>query len=61
MFQTLFRLSDTALTVLLSFLALFFHTVSRTFNSLPDSFLSKLPRNIRAARHLLSTNGRNEK
>lgn len=52
MFQTLFRLSDTAVTVLLAFLALFFQTVSRTFNSLPDSFLSRLPNNIRAARQL---------
>ena len=52
MFQTLFRLSDTAVSVLLSFLALFFRTVNRTFNSLPESFLSNLPSNIRAARRL---------
>lgn len=58
MFQTLFRLSDTALTVLLSFLALFFRTISRTFNSPLHSFLSKLPSNIRAARQLATSGGK---
>ena len=58
MFQTLFRLSDTALTVLLSFLSLFFKTVSNTFKSIPDTFLLQLPRNVRAARKI--ANRRNE-
>ena len=59
MFQTLFRLSDTALNVLLSFFALFFQTVSRSFNFIPDTFLSNLPTNIRAARHLANRKNHN--
>jgi len=42
-FQTLFRLSDTAINVLFSFFALFFGTLARTMPAIPQSFISKLP------------------
>ena len=51
MFQTLFRLSDVALKVLLVFLRTFFELLAHGFN-LPrlQAFATKLPRSIRAAR-----------
>ena len=55
MFQTLFKLSDTALTVLLTFLAMFFQTIGDTLKHNPVSFTSHLPRNVRAARLLATT------
>ena len=55
MFQTIFKLSDTAISVLLLFFSMFFKTVTHHFKLLiPESFLSKLPQNIRAARALAS-------
>ena len=50
MFQSLFRLSDTALSVLLTFLAMFFSTLSNTIATIPQAFISNLPRNVRSAR-----------
>lgn len=52
MFQTLFRLSDTALNVLISFFAMFLKTLSQSFMAIPQSFLAKLPLNLRAARSI---------
>ena len=56
MFQTLFRLSDTALNVLLSFFAMFFCSLSRISLVFPQAFLDGLPRNVKAARNLASSN-----
>ena len=42
-FQTLFRLSDTAINMLFSFFALLFGTLARTVPAIPQSFISKLP------------------
>ena len=50
MFQSLFRLSDTALSVLLKFLAMFFRSLGRMVGSLPGSFLDSIPDNIGSAR-----------
>lgn len=50
MFQTLFKLSDTAMNVLFSFFALFFATIARTMPALSHSFISKLPGTKNAAR-----------
>ena len=47
MFQSLFRLSDTALSVLLTFLAMFFSTLS---NTIAQTFISNMPRNVLSAR-----------
>ena len=52
MFQSLFRLSDTAVNILLSFLALFFQMVARKMHYI-GNFLEYLPRNLRAARQLI--------
>ena len=48
MFQSLFRLSDTALNTLLTFLAMFFRTLSKRFVASPQSFISRLPLNMRS-------------
>ena len=53
MFQTLFRLSDTALNVLITFFTMFLKTPSQKFAATPHSFLSKLPSNLRAARSVV--------
>ena len=52
MFQSLFRLSDTAVSVLLSFLALFFQMVAQKLDHI-GNFLRSLPRNLHAARQLI--------
>ena len=52
MFQTLFRLSDTAINTLMTFFAMFFKTLSQRFQAFPQSFISNVPFNIRAARKL---------
>ena len=60
MFQTLFRLSDVALKVLLVFLATFIALLAHSFN-LPrlQAFAAKLPRGIHSARNHVSST-RNE-
>ena len=50
MFQSLFRLSDAALTTLFTFLAKFFSVLNRTVGQLPEALISKLPRNVQSAR-----------
>lgn len=52
MFQTLFRLSDNALDVLLRFLAMFFKSLQRKVPSIPTSFIGALPSSIYSARKL---------
>ena len=49
MFQALFRLSDTAMNVLFTFFAMFFATLVEHVPSLPQSFVSNLPKTKRAA------------
>ena len=50
MFQTLFRLSDNALDVLLRFLAMFFRSLGQRVTALPTSFIDALPSSIHSAR-----------
>ena len=52
MFQSLFQLSDTAVNVLLSFLALFFQMVAWKMDHI-GNFQGSLPRNLRAAHQLI--------
>ena len=47
MFQSLFWLSDTALNV---FLVFFFSTLGSTVATIPQAFVSNLPRHVRSAR-----------
>ena len=54
MFQTVFKLSDTALSVLLQFIAMFFKTVSHKLKLNSDDFVLQIPHNIRAARKIAS-------
>ena len=56
MFQSLFRLSDTALTILLKFFAMFFSTLSKTVVSLPEVLLRRLPRSVHDAREFAGSN-----
>lgn len=49
-FQTLFRLSDNALDVLLRFLAMFFRSLGQRVTALPTSFIDALPSSIHSAR-----------
>lgn len=58
MFQTLFRLSDTALNILMKFLVMFFTTLSKQFNAIPQSFISILPGSLHSARQV--QNSRNK-
>lgn len=52
MFQTLFQLSDKAMTVLFSFFSIF-RTLCRSFPGFAESFVSNAPHNIHAARKVL--------
>lgn len=52
MFQTLFRLSDNALDVLLRFLAMFFKSFGERVAPLPSSFVDALPSSIYSARKM---------
>ena len=52
MFQTLFRLSDNALDVLLHFLAMFFKSLGKWVAPLPSSFVNGLPSSIYSARKM---------
>ncbi len=56
MFQTLFRVSDTAMNVLLKFLSMFFLSVGRRVSSLPANFTSALPDSLYSARKFSSSN-----
>ena len=60
MFQTVFKLSDAAISILFLFILMFFKTISRTLQAIPESFLVILPQNIRSARLIVSggTQGR---
>lgn len=49
MFQTIFRLSDNALDVLLKFLSMFFKTLGKV-SQLPEHFVQSLPSSIYSAR-----------
>jgi len=49
-FQTLFRLSDNALDVLLRFLAMFFRSLGQRVTALPTSFIDAFPSSIHSAR-----------
>lgn len=51
MFQSIFRLSDHALDVLLKFLTMFFQSLDK-ISSLPQSFLEHLPSSIYTARKM---------
>ena len=53
MFQTLFRLSDTALDVLLKFMKMFFKTLQHQFSAFPKTFTDVIPDNIKSARNTL--------
>ncbi len=50
MFQTLFHISDTALNLLLKFMAMFFMTLQQKFNAFPQVFLEMFPRNVETVR-----------
>ena len=52
MFQSLFRLSDAALNVLLVFFSMFFTTLSHNIAVIPQAFVSNLPRNVQSARNI---------
>ena len=52
MFQSLFRLSDNALNVLLVFFSMFFSSLSKIVANFPKAFLSNLPRNVKCTRML---------
>ena len=54
MFQTIFKLSDTAVSALLVFFATFLQTMNQTLQVIPNYFISKLPRNVHSARILAS-------
>ena len=56
MFQTLFRVSDTAMNILLKFLSMFFLSVGRRVSSLPANFTSALPDSLYSARKISSSN-----
>ena len=59
MFQTLFRVSDAALNVLLSFFMLFLQKIAQIFHCEKlEDFSAKLPRNIHSARSI-TTDSRN--
>ena len=49
MFQTLFRISDTALDLLLKFTAMLFRTLHHKITTLPKSFSDMFPTNIASA------------
>ena len=49
MFQTVFKLSDTAINVLLNFLGIFFSTISRIVPSFPESIITNLPKSKKDA------------
>ena len=51
MFQSIFRLSDNALDVLLKFLSIFFKSLTK-ISSLPESFMQSLPCSIYTARQM---------
>ena len=53
MFQTLFRLSDTALDVLLKFMVMFFKSLQHQFTAFPKTFTDILPNSIKSARNTL--------
>ena len=57
LWQSVFKLSDVGVTVLLKFLSLFFHTLSKVFN-LPilRDFAAKLPTSVVAGKKILGTN-----
>ena len=58
MFQTLFRISDTAMNILLKFLSMFFTSVGKQV-SLPTNFTSALPDSLYSARKF-SCNARDQ-
>ena len=49
MYQTLFRLSDTALSALITFFSMFLRTITSRFPGIPNSLMEKLPNNLRQA------------
>ena len=55
MFQSLFRISDTALNVLITFFSMFLKTLASTFTGIPTSFTKKLPFNLHSARKAIDT------
>ena len=51
MFQSVFRVSDNAMNVLLLFFSMFFSTLS-TIAMIPKAFILNLPKNVRSARNV---------
>ena len=51
MFQSIFRLSDNALDVLLKFFSIFFKSLT-AISSLPESFMQSLPCSLHTARQM---------
>ena len=49
MFQTIFKLSDTAMSVFFVFFATFLQTMSQTLQVFLNYFISKFPRNVLSA------------
>ena len=58
MFQTVFKLYDTAMSTLLLFLATFFKTLNCTFQ-IVQNFVSRLPHKVHSARILASGSNSN--
>ena len=56
MFQTVFKLSDAAISIPFLFILMFFKTISQTLQAIPESFLVILPQSIRSA-HLIVSGG----
>ena len=56
MFQTLLRVSDTAMNILFKFLSMFFVSVGKRVSSLPANFTSALPDSLYSARKFSSSN-----
>ena len=59
MFQTLFRLSDTAMNILLKFLSMFFKTLRRRIPSIPEGLTTAIPESLYSARKV-SNNTRDQ-
>ena len=55
MFQSLFRLSDTALNALITFFSMFLRTVASSFPGLPEYFLNNFPANLDLARKAIGS------
>ena len=59
MWQNIFRVSDSGINVLLTFIAAFLQVLSSVFNETLKVFVHQPPKSIAAARNYLKGNGNN--